>query len=156
MIYSYFYTFPWHAWVSGWTTFVVGRNVGGSGLVGRVLEVASITCWCSVVLNILHHFVCFLFTQTVFLQIGLDMLNMRAQARVIAATTACSNVCWLLTEETVEILSSRGWGDDQYRETCLKLHWKGQPLLPHNMVQAIVDSCFPAKHQVANSIWTSS
>ena len=43
------------------TTFMVGSNVGSSGLVGRVLEVASITCWCSIVSKILHHFVCFTF-----------------------------------------------------------------------------------------------
>ena len=35
--------------------------IGSSGLVGRVLEVTSITCQCSVVLKILHHFVCFPF-----------------------------------------------------------------------------------------------
>ena len=91
-----------------WTTFMVGSNVGSSGLVGRGLEVASITCRCSVVLKILHHFVCFPFIPE---WIGLDMLNMRAQARVMAVTTACSNACQLHTEETVEIFWSRGWKD---------------------------------------------
>ena len=93
-----------------WTTFVVGRNVGGCGLVGRVLEVAApspakaaLSRRYSIILLVS------LLSQMVFSWIASDMMNIRALARVIAVTTVCSNACQLLREETVEILWSKGW-----------------------------------------------
>ena len=82
----------------GWTTFVVGSDVCSSSLIGRVLEIATITAW--EVWSQRYSIICLVSSssQTAFSWAGSDT-NKRIKERVATPAAAHSSLYRLCTEE---------------------------------------------------------